>query len=164
MGIPEPMLQHRDQQPYVGIRSQVAMHEMGKVLPPLIDEVFAWLGKKNVQPAGPVFWRYLVVDMQKKLEIDVGVPVKAALRGEGRIIADVLPAGVYATALFVGHPDGLRQATGDLLSWADGKRIEWSMNGDRWSGPIEWYLSNPAEEPDMSAWRTEPAFLTTRQK
>jgi hypothetical protein len=33
------------------------------------------------------------------------------------------------------------------------------VNGPRWGGRVE-YLSDPTEEPDMSDWKTELAFLT----
>lgn len=78
----EPKLEHRDEQHYVAIRSQVTMPELGTVLPPLIGEVFGWLGSKGLEPAGAPFWRYLVIDMEAKLEIDVAVPVATAVTGE----------------------------------------------------------------------------------
>jgi len=136
------------------------MEELGKVLPPLNQDVLLWLEKKGMKPAGPAFWRYLLVDMAKKLEIDVAFPVDALPRGDKRVVADVLPAGTYATAMYVGHPNGLMQATADLLSWASEKGITWRMDGPRWSGRVERYLSNPSIEPDMSKWKTELAFLT----
>lgn len=159
----EPKLEQRAAQPYVGIRSQVSMQELGSVLPPLIGEVFAFLGKQGVEPAGPPFWRYLIVDMEKKLEVDVAVPVAAALPGEGRVIADVLPAGRYATVLHTGHPDELEGATADLLAWAEKQGITWKMDGERWAGRVEWYLTDPDTEPDMHKWQTELAFLTIDQ-
>jgi hypothetical protein len=33
------------------------------------------------------------------------------------------------------------------------------MNGPRWSGRIERYLTDPSTEPDMRQWKTELAFL-----
>ena len=149
MAIPEPRLEYRKAQPYVAIRGGVAMKEIGIVLPPLNREVFLWLQKQGMKPTGAPFWRYVLVDMAKKLEIDVALPVGALLRGGERIVADVLPAGVYVTALYVGHPDGLMQATADLLSWAEAEGIEWRMNGPRWGGRIERYLSDPSAEPDL---------------
>ena len=136
----EPKLEYRGAQPYVGIRSQVTMSEIGTVLPPLTGDIYAWLEQKGVKPAGALFWRYLIVDMERKLEIDVAVPVAAALPDDGRIVADILPPGPYATVLHVGHPNGLMQATAELLSWAEQEGIEWQMNGRRWGGRVEWYL------------------------
>ena len=98
--------------------------------------------------------------MGKQLEVDVAIPVAAFVARDSRIVADFLPAGRYATVMFVGPPDRLMQATADLLSWAEGRGIRWQMNGPRWGGRVERYLSDPTEEPDMSKWRTELAFLT----
>jgi hypothetical protein len=44
--ITEPKIEHRNEQPYVGIRAQVTMQELGKVLPPLWVKVMAgWQAK-----------------------------------------------------------------------------------------------------------------------
>src|SRR5208282_33339 len=100
----EPKLVRRKKQHYAAIRRQLSMREISKVLPPLMNDVFTWLGRKGVKPAGAPFWRYLVVDMQGKLEIDVAVPVARAVRGDKEVTADALPAGRYATVPHVGHP------------------------------------------------------------
>jgi effector-binding domain-containing protein len=159
-GKANPELEYRGPQPYVAIRSRVTMTEIAAALPPLGGEVIRWLQKKGLRPAGPAFWRYLLVDMEKKLEIDVGFPLRALPQGDKRIVADILPGGTYATTIYVGHPQGLMKATAELLSWAEGKGVEWRMDGPRWGGRIEWYLSDPAVEPDMNTWKTELAFLT----
>src|ERR1700751_6230624 len=97
--ITEPKIEDRNKQPYVGIRSQVTMQEMGKVLPPLWGEVYGWLASKGLKPTGAPLWRYRVIDMAAKVEIDVAVPVAgAALRGN-RLIADILPPVRYATLI-----------------------------------------------------------------
>jgi len=160
ISVTEPKLVARNKQHYVGIRKQVPMTELGSVLPPLTGEVFAWLGKKGLEPAGAPFWRYLVVDMERKLEVDVGVPIVESVQGECQIISDILPAGTYAMMLHTGHPDELEEAAARLLAWAEGKGIRWKVAGDRWAGRVEWYYSDPEIEPDMTKWETELAFLT----
>ena len=157
-----PKFVNRKAQPYVAIRRQVAMREIAAVLPPLVNEVFAWLAKKGIRPAGVPFWRYLVVDMKGKLEIDVAVPVAVVPPTDKHIVVDVLPAGRYATILHTSHPDGLQKVTAELLAWAESKGIGWQMNRGKWGGRVEWYLSDPASEPDMTKWQTELAFLTTK--
>ena len=113
----EPKIEHRNEQPYVGIRAQVTMQELGKTLPPLClwGEVYGWLASKDVKPAGAPLWRYLVIDMAAKLEIDVGVPVATPATGDNRITADTLPAGRYATIVYIGPYEGLMQATADFV-------------------------------------------------
>ena len=163
MTVPEPILVIREAQPYVGIRSRVTMKNLGNVVPPLTREVSAWLDKKDVKPAGAPFWRYLLVDMNGTLEIDAAFPVATSALGDSRIVADVLPQGSYAVTTFVGHPNGLMQATAALLSWAEKHDVRWQMSGPRWGGRIERYLYDPAKEPDMNKWKTEPAFLTAER-
>lgn len=159
----EPKLEHRNEQPYVAIRSQVTMQEIGTALPPLMDEVFAWLGSKGLTPAGAPFWRYLVIDMGAKLEIDVAVPVATAVPGEGRIIAEVLPAGRYAVLVHTGPYDDLVEVTAALLAWAEEKGLAWDKwseapRGEGWRARIETYLTDPTEEPNPAKWATELAF------
>jgi effector-binding domain-containing protein len=159
----EPKLEYRDEQPYVAIRSQVTMQELGTVLPPLIGEVFGWLESKGVAPAGPPFWRYLVIDMAAKLEIDVAVPVTTAVTGEDRIIADILPAGRYAVLVHTGPYDELIEVTAALLAWAEEKSLTWDKwsegpRGEGWRARIETYLTDPIVEPDPAKWETELAF------
>ncbi len=160
INITEPKLVDRNEQHYVAIRKLVTMAEIGPILPPLSDDVFAWLAEKGIQPSGAVFWRYNVVEMDKKLEIDVAVPVASPVKVDGQIIADVLPAGRYAIMLHTGHPAELEEATANLLAWAEKNNIQWKMNGERWGGRVEWYYSDPAIEPNMTKWETELAFLT----
>ena len=48
-------------------------------MPPLNQEVFAWLGGGGAAPAGAPFWKYNVIDMAREIEIEAGVPVAAAV-------------------------------------------------------------------------------------
>src|SRR5690349_15581703 len=95
----EPQLEDRPAQPYVAIRTQVTMQELGPTIPQLLGEVFGWLGKQGGAPARPPFVRFLVIDMAAQLDIEVGVPIAAAVATEGRVAAGELPAGRYATLI-----------------------------------------------------------------
>ena len=45
-----PEIVTRAEQPYVAIRAQVTMQDLGTVVPPLNQEVFAWLGARGAAP------------------------------------------------------------------------------------------------------------------
>jgi effector-binding domain-containing protein len=156
-----PTVATRTEQPYVAIRGQVSMAEVG-AFAVRTPEVYAWLGAHGLPPAGPPFLKYNVIDMMRRLEIDNGVPVAAPVDGDGDVIAGVLPAGRYATVTHVGHPSELVGATEALLDWAAGQGLTWDMSpgeaGDRWASRLEIYLTDPREEPDMSKWVTRLAF------
>ena len=156
-----PEIVTRAAQPYAAIRARVTMADLG-TLGARFGEVFAWLGARGLEPAGAPFWRYNVIDMARKLEVDVAVPVAAAVDGDGRVVSGVLPAGRYATLTHVGHPSELYVVTGSLLDWAAAQGLTWDMSpgedGERWGATVETYLTDPEVEPDMSKWVTQLAF------
>ena len=157
-----PEIVTRPEQPYAAIGVRVSMVDLAAVVPPLNQEVFAWLGERGVPPAGAPFWKYNVIDMAAKLEIEAGVPVAAAVAGDDRVVTGVLPAGRYATLIHVGHPSELVAATGALLDWAAGQGLTFDVtpgdDGEVWACRLENYLTDPSQEPDMSKWVTELAF------
>jgi effector-binding domain-containing protein len=158
--ITEPRLEQRDEQPYVAMRRQTPMQELGTLVP-LWDEVAAWLGTKGMAPAGAPFFRYLVIDMEALLEVEVGWPVASAVAGEGDIAAGVLPAGRYAVLVHTGPYDRLIEANAAMMAWGKEHNITWQTSEDwkGWGARIESYETDPAEEPDPEKWRTELAIL-----
>jgi effector-binding domain-containing protein len=161
--ITEPKLEYRNEIHYVAIRKQVAI-PFGDVLGPLWGEIFAWLASKGLAPAGAPFIRYLTTDMAQKLDLEVGIPVATATPGDARISAGVFPAGRYAVAVYNGSSDGLMNATAGFLDWAKEHRVVWKTNRkdgvEWWESRVEFYLTDPAGEPDPQKWQTELAFLT----
>ena len=156
-----PEIVTRAEQPYVAIRGRVSMAGLGPFAV-RTGEVFAWLGARGLAPAGPPILKYDVIDMARQLEVEAGVPVAAAVDGDGEVFSGVLPAGRYATLTHVGHPSELAGATGVLLDWAAAQGLTWDMSRDgdveRWGSRLEFYLTDPAQEPDMSKWETQLAF------
>jgi effector-binding domain-containing protein len=156
----EPRIVQRAEQPYVAMRALVTMQEIGQVLPGLHPQTYQWLASRGIQPAGPPFWKYNVIDMERQLEVEVGVPVPTAVNGDDRVVTAVLPAGRYATLMHTGHPAGLYDATRALLDWAAQEGLTWDVeetsDGDRWAARLEIYQDGPP--PDMDTWETELAF------
>ncbi len=157
-----PEIVHRDAQPYVAIRADVTMAAMAAELPPLMTEVFGWLGSRGIPSVGAPFWKYNTIDMPGNLEIEVGVPTAELVTGDDRVLADVLPAGDYASVTHVGHPVELMDVTGALLSWAEQQSLIFDTSGsgsaERWVSRLEIYQTDPDEQPDMTKWQTQLAF------
>jgi effector-binding domain-containing protein len=101
--------------------------------------------------------------MAQKLDLEVGVPVATPVPGDGRIFAGVFPAGRYAVAVYSGPYEGLVNATVGFLDWAKQNHIVWQKtmldNTEWWEGRVEFYITDPASEPDPQKWQTELAFL-----
>src|ERR1700709_2227131 len=102
-----PKLEERAAQSYAGIHAQAGMAELPDVIPQLHSEIYGWLKSHEIEPAGPSFIRYLVIDMAGKMEIEIGVPVQDAITGDDHVSAKALPAGQYATLIYVGNYNGL---------------------------------------------------------
>ena len=61
--------------------------------------------------------------------------------GNGVVVAGVVPAGRYAAATHVGHPQELMMATKELLDWGSAQGLKWDMSagdgGERWGSRLE---------------------------
>jgi effector-binding domain-containing protein len=160
-----PQVVERPPQPYVAVREAVTMSTLSRVADH-IPVLFGWLAQRGQTPSGAPFFRYLTIDMEHELQVEAGVPVAApfdfAAGAGGAVTAQTLPGGRFVSAFYVGHPDGLENATAELLQWAETQGLPWDMHdspaGERWGCRIEIYHTDPLEQPDMNAWRTELAF------
>lgn len=164
----EIKLEQRPAQTYVAIRSNVSMREIGTKLPPLVGEVFAWVGARGLSIASPMLWRYVdgkIDNMETgTMTVDVAIPVDGSPTGDEHVIVDTLPAGRYAVVLYTGDYSGLHTAHGALQDWCAQNHIplQQQREGDeqKWGARVEVYFTDPAEEPDPTQWKTEVAFLT----
>jgi len=140
----------------------VTVKDLGSVAD-RIPEIFGWLGARGIIPAGPPFFRYHVIDMERQLLVEAGVPVASALDADdGDIRGGTLPAGRFAVMTHTGAPETLMAATAALLEWAETRGLAWDVSqtdaGERWGCRLESYPTDPAEQPDTGKWQTELAF------
>jgi DNA gyrase inhibitor GyrI len=156
-----PEVTQRAAQPYAGIAAWVTMANVGSVAD-RIPELFGWLGARGVAPAGPPFFRYHVIDMDRQLQVEAGIPVASAAEDDGDVHSGTLPAGRFAVMTHAGAPDTLVSANGELLNWAQERGLAFDVSqteaGEKWGCRVEFYLTDPAEQPDVSKWQTELAF------
>jgi effector-binding domain-containing protein len=157
----EPKIEYRPDQPYIGIRTQVPMSKFKKAIPQHTEEVFAWLHRRGVAPAGAPFIRYHVINMSGPMDIELGVPVASAIQGDDRVSAGVLPAGRYASLIYTGVSHGIK-GNKTLLEWGAAQGLRWDRwdepHGDAFGGRYESFLTSPEEEPDTAKWDTEVAI------
>jgi effector-binding domain-containing protein len=167
-GAEEPKLVHRDKTPYMAIRTTVTMKGMATVMPENMPKLVHWLDAHNVKPTGPEFIRYLKVDMEKGLEIEIGLPVAKSVAGDRMVKPGVLPAGRYVSLTHFGHYSGLVAPNAQLQEWAKTKGLTWKMNktksGEEWAGRVEFYKTDPDKQPDPGKWETEILYLISDSK
>ena len=158
--IQTPHITERAEQQYAHVTRTVTMDTISEVAD-RIPVVIGWLAERGIAPAGAPFLRYRVIDMERRLVVDAGVPVSDRVTGDEVVQADVLPAGRYATVTHHGHPGQLIDVTASLLAWADEHGHRWDMtptaDGDRWGARLETFHTHPAEVA-IDDWVTELAF------
>src|SRR5882724_11122423 len=114
----QPVIEQRAEQPYMAIRTKLAMQDIPAILPPQIKEMCDWLAKNKLEPAGDPFFRYLAYGKKdNQLLVDVGVPVRAAVAGDNRVMAGAFPAGRYAKITHTGPYNNLKDAHMFLEDW-----------------------------------------------
>jgi effector-binding domain-containing protein len=158
-----PKIVERGEQPYVAVKSVVSMKEIGAVAGQFFGEIFGWAAGHGLAPAGAPFFRYNVIDMERGLEIEFGIPTGTPAKGDDRVLAGVLPAGRYASLVYQGPYEQLKEVNGALLDWIKEQGLEMevtrSPEGDRFGCRLEIYLTDPAVEKNPQKLETEVAIL-----
>lgn len=161
--IGEPRIDFRPRQATLGIRFTAPFRGMFKLIDQVNRQLDGWIKHSGVQPAGPRFLRYYVIDMAGWMHLEVGIPVSEGvdLAGspEAEIQAGELPAGRYASLIYSGS--GL-QGNKALIEWARASGLAW----DRWDDPrgdafrarYESFLTDPKVEPRKTRWQIEVAI------
>lgn len=161
----EPTIEQRGALRYAGIRMQFPMDGFAAAADATFPELFGWLDRHGIAPAGPPFIRYHVIDMQAELDIEFGMPVPAAVAGDDRVRPGVLPAGRYVTLRHIGSYDGLIASNAALQDWAQDRGItfdSWDTErGEAWRSRVEHYPVDPSAEPDPAKWEVDIAYLVS---
>jgi effector-binding domain-containing protein len=161
-GMIEPRIEARAERSYIAIPIEVTLEEWGNVNA-LFAELFEWVNQKGLQPNGAPFFRYWVIgDENKKFKLEVGIPIVNATFGDERVIAGTTPEGKYVIIDHKGHPDRIHETFNLLEEWSENRGLTWDKkvvhNEEVWGGRFEYYLTDPAIEPDLNKWSIEIAF------
>ena len=167
VGARAPQIAERAAQPYLAIWCHVTSGVPAAV-DPAFPELFGWLGRHGVEPAGPPFIRIHEVDAAgEPLELEVAAPVDGEGPADERVRRDALPAGRYVTMVHVGayrsetEPD-MGDARAALIAWMEERGIAYSRASERGRAlpcAVDHLLVSPGTEPDYSKWETELAYL-----
>jgi effector-binding domain-containing protein len=133
-------LKDQPAQPTLIIRTRSSVQHLGKVLGPAFEAVMEYLGELGKQPAGPSFVVYYNDDLQN-LDMGIGFPVSKALPGKGEVQASAIPAGKYATCLYIGSYRHISAAYDALAQWMKDNGYEGTGSS------YEMYLNDASKTP-----------------
>ena len=157
-----PRIVERDAVPYVALKRDVLPHTLGEVGPTAHDAVYTWLQQHGIPAAGPPFFRYIRIDMERGFVMEFGVPTERLVRVEDDLVAGLLPAGRYASTVYRGPYGDLLDVNAVLVGWAKERGLTWDMeqtaSGDRFACRLEIYRTDEQLVPDPAQWETEVAI------
>lgn len=157
-----PKYVDRDAQPYAAIRTRVTMKTIDQIAPGQIAPLLRRLGERGIPPAGPVFFRYLTIDMDAELELDIGAATNQPIEPDDLLVAGTIPAGRYATVTYFGPYDDLFDVNTVMIGFAKERGLRLDMHvserGDVFGGRFEIFHTDPEQEPDQAKWETELAI------
>jgi DNA gyrase inhibitor GyrI len=156
-----PKIVERAAQPYVAMRRMVRM-PFGSTVDATMPKLWKWIGDHRVEPAGPPFFKYNVIDMANELEMEFGAPTLTVLTADTEVVTGILPAGRYATLTYHGNYSNLVEVNAVLIGWCNLHRYKFDMEptpkGDRFACRLEMYPNDPREVPNPDDWETVLAF------
>ncbi|OGN87342.1 MAG: hypothetical protein A2X23_05745 [Chloroflexi bacterium GWC2_73_18] len=137
-------------QPMLSVRRHTSLPELGPLMGRTYGELFGYLGRNGIRPAGPPFAIYHDPDFREEdIDVEMGVPLAEPVAGEGELRGGELPAGPAAYTLHGGPYEEIGPAYQALVGWMQ-------VHGHEGAGPPrEVYLVGPGQAPDPSGYRTE---------
>ena len=130
----------RDAQYTLSIRTTSSALNLPQVLGKNWGAIMQYLGQINEQMSGPPFVAYYNMDMAN-LDVEIGVPVAKKIPTKHEIEACEIPAGKYASGLYIGPYSEMKPAYETLAKFIQDKGYE--ATGIAY----EIYLNDPAEVP-----------------
>lgn len=159
--IDPPKVSQKPAFPTLGIRLVTPFAGMLKVRDTLLSELYQWLDQNTVTGFHTFFLRLHVIDMKGNMDLEVGVTLDSAHKGDARVKPGVLPAGRYATLTYREHD---LRANALLQNWAADQGIAFdktpSPAGDLWLCRYEAYVTDPRSEKRKKARQIQLNFLT----
>lgn len=146
-----PKIEKRTEQPFAAIVLELTQPEIAGTAPPLIDDVITWIKAQGSAFAGPPFFNYFEFLPGGRMKMQVGMPTRTVLKGDGKITTGVLPAGRYATLTHTGPYHELHEANMKLDGWA--REQGEAFAGEEVAGKfvdatrLEIYHKDPGEDP-----------------
>lgn len=126
----------RESQLVLSVRTRTPIEELSDLIGITYRKIFQYMQEFGEVPSGAPFVGYFNMDMSD-LDIEIGFPVSKALPGNEEIISNQIPAGKYATTIYTGPYEGLKEAYRELSDWLH--KNEWTA-GDI---AYEFYLNDP---------------------
>jgi effector-binding domain-containing protein len=111
--------------PTAVVAQETTWDSYAKLWPALLDQVYSVVRELDQER-----WQNVMLYLDDRPSVEVGVLLEAPFEGDGRVVASGLPAGPAATTTYRGPYDGLHDAHQAVIGWCAAQGLE--RTGVRW--------------------------------
>ena len=97
-----PKVEHKDAQFTIGVRRRIPSKTIGPVITKFLKQAEKHLAVRGIQISGAPFFRFHCINMGTEFDLEIGYLCKSVVPSEGEFVANILPAGNYATLKYAG--------------------------------------------------------------
>ncbi|MFW6257420.1 MAG: SRPBCC family protein [Prolixibacteraceae bacterium] len=133
---------------YASVRKEVSFTEVGLVMDEMFGIVSNFIESANTGVAGMPFSIYHEMEGEK-IDLECGIPISQLVEGTESVITGTYPETKCAAVDYYGDYRQLEDAHTALQAWIEEHRFQLA------GSPIEFYLTDPATEPDPAKWHTQ---------
>ncbi|MFW5784890.1 MAG: GyrI-like domain-containing protein [Chitinispirillaceae bacterium] len=128
------------QSPALSISAKCPVQTLPSVIGESLGKMRTYLDEIGEKPAGPPYLLYFNQDMQN-LDVEIGLPVRKALRGLDEIESNMTLGGSVASCIYEGPYEGMQSAYAQLDEYLKKERL--TPKGIA----CEVYLNDPGQTP-----------------
>jgi effector-binding domain-containing protein len=137
------------EQPSIVIFDSTKIAGMNGVIEKAMNELYAFMRKSKLEPAGSTFTMYYNWDTTTYIKMGIGFPVYEEVKSQGRVEFFMRPAGKAAKAICIGPYENLGPAHEDMDKYFSDFGLSYTEK------PVwEEYVTDPSIEPDSQKWLT----------
>lgn len=137
-----------ESQPILFIQRRVARTQLQPLFAQCFPKLYGHCVQSGLAMAGQPIARYVSTGTGL-WTIDCAIPLVEPTSNEGEMQSGQLQTGPVAFAVHVGSYEQLPESNAAIEQWIEDNGLQ--VNGPAW----EVYVTDPAEHPDPSDWRTE---------
>jgi len=132
---------------YASVRKEVPYLEVSLIMGEMLGTVSSFIEDVNVGIAGAPFAIYHEMEGEQ-IDLECGIPISEPVIGTETIITSVYPSIKCAAVDYYGDYRQLEDAHTTLQTWIEERNFKLA------GSPLEFYLTDPATEPNPEKWHT----------
>ncbi len=144
-----------DEFDYAGMREKVSFVEVSLKMEEMFGKVSSFIDSSSTGAAGYPFAIYHQMSGEE-IDLECGVPITNKVAGNGTVITGTYPETLCAEVDYYGDYRALEDAHTALQAWMEERKFKLA------GAPMEFYITDPATEPDPEKWLTKIYYPVRR--